>query len=58
MRGTKGSFVKYGLDVQENQLRAMKSPSDMFTPGFGQEPDYIAGELFIMGADGKVTKER
>ena len=50
--------MKYGLDVQEDQLKAMKSPSDMFAPGFGQEPEGIAGELSILGAGGKVIKER
>ena len=58
MRGTRGGFVKYGLDVQEDQLKAIKSPKDMFAPGFGQEPEEIAGEVSLLGEDGKVTKER
>lgn len=58
VRGTKGSFVKYGLDVQEGQLKAMKSPKDIFADWFGKEPEEIAGELSLLGSDGSITKER
>ena len=58
VRGTRGSFVKYGLDVQEDQLKAIVSPKDMFASGFGQEPEEIAGEVSLIGEDGKVTKDR
>lgn len=44
INGTKGSFVKYGLDVQEDQLRADMNPTDA---GFGIEPYAHQGKLYI-----------
>lgn len=35
LHGTKGSFVKYGIDVQEDHLKAGMQPKDA---GFGVEP--------------------
>ncbi len=35
IHGSKGSFVKYGMDVQEDHLKAGKLPTDI---GFGIEP--------------------
>jgi predicted dehydrogenase len=35
LHGTQGAYVKYGIDVQEDQLRAGLSP---LAAGFGQEP--------------------
>lgn len=53
VRGTKGSYRKYGLDVQEDQLKAGKKPGDA---GFGVESKEKAGELTVF-QDGKpVTK--
>ncbi|MCY7351438.1 MAG: Gfo/Idh/MocA family oxidoreductase [Cytophagaceae bacterium] len=42
LHGTKGSFVKYGLDVQEDTLKAGAIPG---TPGFGKEPESQWGIL-------------
>ncbi|TXF86662.1 oxidoreductase [Neolewinella aurantiaca] len=42
LHGDKGSFVKYGIDVQEDQLKAGLRPADS---GFGQEPEAQAGIL-------------
>lgn len=42
VHGTKGSFVKYGLDVQEAQLRKGKKPG---SKGYGIEPATIRGIL-------------
>ncbi|MFY4773509.1 oxidoreductase [Metabacillus sp. RGM 3146] len=36
IHGTKGSFIKYGMDPQENALRAGSLPSD---PGFGEDSE-------------------
>jgi len=36
IQGTKGSFVKYGIDVQEDHLKAGVMPG---MPGFGIEPE-------------------
>ncbi len=43
IHGTKGSFVKYGIDVQEDQLKAGITPMDI---GFGEEPFSNAGTLY------------
>jgi predicted dehydrogenase len=44
--GTKGSFVKYGIDPQEDALKAGAKFGD---PGFGEEPESKWGELHIAG---------
>lgn len=42
IHGTKGSFVKYGLDVQEENLNNGMIPN---TPDWGKEPEAIWGKL-------------
>lgn len=42
--GDKASYVKYGLDVQENNLRLLKSPRDL---DFGVENSAFNGKLTI-----------
>lgn len=42
IHGTKGSFVKYGLDVQEENLGKGEIPN---TPDWGMEPESIWGTL-------------
>ena len=46
VHGTKGSFVKWGLDPQEDALKAGAKFSDA---GFGEEPESAWGELHIAG---------
>jgi scyllo-inositol 2-dehydrogenase (NADP+) len=46
VHGTLGSFVKWGLDPQEDALKAGGSYSD---PGFGEEPASQWGELRVAG---------
>ena len=46
LHGDKGSFVKYGIDVQEDQLKAGMLPSDV---DFGKEP---------LSQDGRMVTER
>jgi scyllo-inositol 2-dehydrogenase (NADP+) len=43
IHGTKGSFVKYGIDVQEDQLKAGGMPMDI---SFGAEPIEQWGTLY------------
>jgi predicted dehydrogenase len=45
VRGTKGSFKKYHLDVQEDQLKAGLKPGD---DGFGVESESASGRLVIL----------
>ena len=46
IHGTRGSFVKHGIDPQEDALKAGAKFSD---PGFGEEPESQWGELQIAG---------
>ncbi|QNI33023.1 Gfo/Idh/MocA family oxidoreductase [Alloacidobacterium dinghuense] len=47
LHGTQGSFVKFGLDPQEDQLKG----GILFdAPGFGQEPEEAWGKLYMEGA--------
>lgn len=45
VRGTKGSFKKFHLDVQEDQLKAGKKPGDA---GFGVEGAERSGTLVVL----------
>ena len=47
VNGTKGSFVKYGLDVQEEQLK--KGADPLTTEFWGREPEAIWGTLHTDG---------
>jgi scyllo-inositol 2-dehydrogenase (NADP+) len=53
IHGTRGSFVKHGIDPQENALKAGGKYSD---PGFGEEPESQWGELQIAGEPVKKIK--
>ncbi len=46
VHGTKGSFVKWGIDPQEEQAKAGQTYGD---PGFGDDPESLWGELHIVG---------
>jgi len=47
LHGTQGSFVKFGLDPQEDQL---KSGSKFEAPGFGKETEEAWGKLYLEGS--------
>ncbi|KAJ7591200.1 NAD(P)-binding protein [Mycena floridula] len=48
VRGTRGTFRKVGLDIQEPQLKAMAHPSEIFTmANYGKEPKEIWGTLEV-----------
>lgn len=42
LHGSKGSFLKHGLDPQEDQLKRGIHPGD---PGYGEEPESMYGHL-------------
>ncbi|KAH9222759.1 hypothetical protein DL95DRAFT_380484 [Leptodontidium sp. 2 PMI_412] len=48
VRGTKGSFKKFHLDVQEDQLKAGLKPGD---EGFGVEDEERSGTLVVLEGD-------
>ncbi|MES2731628.1 MAG: oxidoreductase [Bacteroidota bacterium] len=58
--GDQGSFVKYGMDVQEEALKAGLSPSDV--ANWGEEPESLWGQLNTeiqgMHIVGKVESEK
>jgi predicted dehydrogenase len=47
LHGTQGSFVKFGLDPQEEQL---KGGAGFDSAGFGREPEETWGKLYLEGA--------
>jgi predicted dehydrogenase len=49
--GDRGTFVKHGLDSQEEALRAGRKPTD---PGFGEEPRERWGRLVVGGEQREV----
>ncbi|KAI0157406.1 oxidoreductase family protein [Xylariaceae sp. FL1272] len=53
VRGTKGSYHKFGLDTQEPQLKAGMKTSD---PEFGLDAPEDHGTLVSLGADGKFSE--
>lgn len=52
VRGTKGSYRKYHLDCQEDQLKAGLKPGDK---GFGVEDEKKSGSFTVMEAGGPKT---
>ncbi|KAJ7507663.1 hypothetical protein B0H11DRAFT_1967987 [Mycena galericulata] len=53
--GTKGSYVKYGVDVQEDQLKIITTPNAIHETGYGVEPESIWGTLECLEADDITT---
>jgi len=50
IHGTKGSFLKYGMDPQEARLRGENVPQGTdWGPGWGEEPEEFWGTLSVMG---------
>ena len=54
VRGSKGSFKKFHLDVQEDQLKGGMKPGD---EGFGVEPEGHHGVLTTVAKDGGFERE-
>lgn len=54
VRGARGSFKKFHLDVQEDQLKAGKRPGDA---AFGEDPEAQFAVLSTVGAGGKVERK-
>jgi len=45
VRGTKGTFTKHGVDVQEDQLKVLSTPSAILGQSYGKEPENIWGTV-------------
>ena len=51
VRGSKGTLVKYGLDVQEEQIKA-KGVEAFGNDSFGREPEEFQAELEVVEKEG------
>ena len=58
MRGTKGTFRKHGVDVQEDQLRVIAEPSFIHESAFGREPEDIHGTVENLQQGGQIVNDR
>jgi scyllo-inositol 2-dehydrogenase (NADP+) len=60
IHGTKGSFIKYGVDPQEARLRAENVPQGAdWGADWGEEPESLCGTLSVVGEPSvKVQTER
>ena len=57
VRGTKGTFIKYGVDIQEDQLKVMPTPATVTTDAtYGMEPEDIWGTVDNLAEDGSVVR--
>ena len=57
VHGTKGTFLKYGVDVQEDQLKVIPTPALVFSDdAYGMEPEDIWGTVDHFGEDGKIVR--
>jgi predicted dehydrogenase len=54
LRGENGSFIKYGMDIQEEDLASGKSPLDS---DWGVDPESNAGSLYL-AEEGRFREER
>ncbi|KAI2622810.1 NAD(P)-binding protein [Hypomontagnella submonticulosa] len=54
IRGTKGSYKKFGLDTQEPQLKAGMKTTDA---AFGKEDPEWDGKITIVGEDGSMQEQ-
>ncbi|ORX95227.1 putative dehydrogenase [Basidiobolus meristosporus CBS 931.73] len=58
IHGTEGSFLKYGLDPQEDALRAGKNPANVPAGTWGTEDESLWGKLTTAGTDGSLNVAR
>ena len=54
VEGAKGSYLKYGLDPQEEQLKIGLTPND---PEYGLEPESAFGRLYSESSSGLLVSE-
>ncbi|KAG6855007.1 hypothetical protein C0991_005936 [Blastosporella zonata] len=57
VRGTQGTYVKYGLDIQEDQLKVIPNPGAILEDAaYGKEPESIWGTIDNIADDGVTVK--
>ncbi|KAK7049659.1 hypothetical protein VNI00_005690 [Paramarasmius palmivorus] len=57
VKGTKGTYTKYGVDVQEDQLKVISSPKAIFENSYGREPESLWGTLENIESDETTVKQ-
>ncbi|EAU84919.1 oxidoreductase [Coprinopsis cinerea okayama7 len=45
VRGTQGTYIKHGIDTQEEHLKMISSPNAILKDDFGREPEYLNGRI-------------
>ncbi|KAG6904690.1 hypothetical protein DXG01_007876 [Tephrocybe rancida] len=57
VRGTQGTYVKYGIDIQEDQLKVIPNPGAILeNDTYGKEPEAIWGTIDNIADDGVTVK--
>jgi hypothetical protein len=51
VRGINGTYVKFGVDVQEDQLKVISSPNAILDQRYGMEPENLWGTVENIEAD-------
>ncbi|KAH8830727.1 NAD(P)-binding protein [Flagelloscypha sp. PMI_526] len=55
VRGTKGTFTKNGVDIQEDQLKVMATVDEISQPSYGKEPESLWGSIESLTESGVQT---
>lgn len=58
VRGTRGTYTKLGVDIQEDQLKTLTRPDAILEEGFGKEPEALWGTLETLEADETTVSKR
>ncbi|KAF9469020.1 hypothetical protein BDZ94DRAFT_1357660 [Collybia nuda] len=57
VRGTQGTYIKYGLDVQEDQLKVISAPNAIYGEDYGKEQESQWGILENIKSDYNTVKK-
>jgi hypothetical protein len=55
LRGTKGTYTKFGVDPQEDLLKAISTPDEILADGYGKEPESLWGSLENISDGGSIA---
>ncbi|KAF5387690.1 hypothetical protein D9615_000258 [Tricholomella constricta] len=57
VRGTQGTYTKFGLDIQEDQLKVIPAPQAILEDAYGKEPETIWGTVENLEGDNVTVKK-
>ncbi|KAF8076238.1 hypothetical protein FPV67DRAFT_1470921 [Lyophyllum atratum] len=57
VRGIQGTYTKYGLDIQEDQLKVIPTPQAILEETYGKEPESIWGTVENIEADNVTVRK-